>query len=155
MSSYRKPEFGFTPEQTYNLHRRYTYLRNHTWESFSAFLQWASETNVAKGAFLRKKDESLPHGPDNSYWSTTPAAVARVYEPTKIYVSPFCEGCPKMGEMGCGGCEKWEEYFVGNWNKNIHVDLSHYLPRIKEAYPRETFKYEHPDDIRRERGKKR
>lgn len=146
MHNNERPEYQLNADERYRLHRRYVYLREHQWESFEAFAKWALDTGVWKGAYLRKKDEELPHGPDNSYWSDQPYVGNRSWDRPEIYRSPFCDGCERNTEFGCGGCEKWEEYYVKNWNQNIHVELN--LPEPEWDNSGGKFCYEHPDLVR-------
>ena len=143
-----KPDIELTKQVKGRLYERYRFIRDHDWESLEHFMQWALETGVWKGAFLRRKDESKPHGPDNSYWSDQPSISNRNWGRQEIARSPFCEGCERNTEYGCGGCEKWEEYFVKNWNQNIHVKIN--IPEIVKPADEghEKFRYEHPDLIR-------
>ena len=147
MPEYNKRPEDLTSDERYRLLKRFQYLREHSWEDFEAFVKWALETGVWKGAFLRKKDENSPHGPDNSYWSDEPFTGNRIFPKHELTHSPFCDGCARDTEHGCAGCDKWQEYFVKNWNQRIHVKLN--LPE-KPVWDNNggKFCYEHPDLIR-------
>lgn len=148
MPEYANVERELTPKVRERLYRRYKYIREHDWEDFEDFVRWAMDTGIWKGAFLRKKDESKPHGPENSYWSDQPFVGNRDWDRPERTRSPFCEGCNRNTKFGCGGCEKWEEYFVQNWNQNIHIKLN--IPEIVKPVDNgpAKFCYEHPDLIR-------
>lgn len=49
-----------------------------------------------------------------------------------------CEACAQ--ECPMGGCKAWSEWWVQNWNQNIH----RYVPPM----PRRVWQYEHPDRVR-------
>ena len=113
MPSIKEPACGFNSAEMRRLWERYRWIRDNTWEDFDDFVRWAAKTKVFRGAYLLKHDDTKPHGPDNSYWaSRSTGAGNRKWNGHEIVTSPFCEGCARMGENGCGGCEKWSEYYV-------------------------------------------
>lgn len=113
-------------EDEYNLLRRFQYMKRRGefgWETFEDFLEWAKETGYFKYAYLRRKDLSKPFEPGNCYWSTVaePVSNTGIQRPHKISViSQFCEGCQKRDPETCDGCLDWGQWFIENWNKNIH-----------------------------------
>ena len=112
-------------DDAYNLKRRFQSLKRRGavgWETLPDFLMWAKETGYFKNAFLRKRDKTKPHGPDNCYWSRVPEPVIPVAERAyKIAAkSNFCEGCTRRDPETCDGCKEWEAWFIENWNKNIY-----------------------------------
>lgn len=144
-----KEKFGFSPQEIENLYERWRKILRYGsgWKTFDDFLQWASETGAEPGNQLRKRDSSLPHGPDNSYWYARPP-----YQPAKKNdaVSPFCQGCTRECPKGGLGCKAWQDYFVDNWNRNIFRNRKQAEPKPAEPKPetREYFRYEHPDLVR-------
>lgn len=141
-----KPMFGFDGKETKNLRARYRKIRDDCeWPSIEAFLLWAKESGYKTGMYLRKYGESLPHGPENSFWNTktSQGAKQRYIESLKNNCE-FCNGCqedcPKTGL----GCKEWADYWKENWNKNI------YVPPVKPPEPvkQQFFCYEHPDLVR-------
>lgn len=49
-----------------------------------------------------------------------------------------CENCTQ--ECPAGGCNTWKEWWVQNWNENIHRNV----PTV----PKQVWQYEHPDRVR-------
>lgn len=47
--------------------------------------------------------------------------------------------CPGDG----GGCKEWKEYFVKNWDQNIHRKKIEHI--IEDQSKRCAWQYEHPD----------
>lgn len=143
----------------YNLRRRYLYLERREktgWDSFEHFAKWSKENGHFRGAFLRRIELDKPHGPDNCFWSASPAYY---YSDTRAAIpneSSFCVGCKsrKRPEL-CSGCDEWEKWYVDNWNRNIHVDLTTgKLSRLlTDGTQRPKFRYEHPE-FEREQKKK-
>lgn len=145
-------KYGIPPKEVENLRSRYT--KHHLKEgfgSFDAFLRFASERGYKPGLRLRRYDERVPHGPNNSFFFDKNAKEQlplKEPEPkVSDIVSPYCVGCKQKCPERSAGCVGWQLYFVRHWNQEI-------CSRSKEAPPpeppkREFFQYEHPDTIRR------
>lgn len=162
MSGYYADRYGIPGKTISNLYCRYrTRIKgDSTFESFDDFLRWVSGSGYRKGCWIVKKNESLPHGWDNSdlveIIRTRPAPVKT--EPTEEQskeepeaVRNFCENCSRKG-LSCqyndkAGCKSWQENFERYWNKYIHREVK--LPEKKpEKKAKEYFRYEHPDLVR-------
>lgn len=129
------------------IYSRYKKIRSDSrWKSWDHFLDWAIKNGWGKGYELRKHNESKPHGPKNSYFYSAKEETRRRHEKVledRAIVSRFCQGCAKHCPTHGRGCQKWAEYYVQNWNQNIHV------PGPEPEYKgRMKFRYEHPDLIR-------
>lgn len=58
-----------------------------------------------------------------------------------------CDACTRQECTNRGnGCKEWEDWFVQNWNRNIH--------RKVPKPPRRVWRYEHPDRVREMAPKK-
>ena len=98
---------------------------------------------------MRKKDRSLPHGPENSYWfgdsgiKANPVRYINADVPNPDgKVSDLCKICKvKNGPRCATGCRTWYENFVCYWDKHIHrkVDVKNLCA---------PFQYNHPDEVR-------
>lgn len=135
---------------THLIRRFYRYFLDSDWERADDFVKWCSENGWKKGLRLCRLDTSKPHGPENSFFKTPEmtvkameADIRRRKEERKSLVSPFCEGCTEACRKGVG-CERWQQYFVKNWNKYIHVPP---VKPVVEEGPM-VFRYEHPDLVR-------
>lgn len=143
MSKSKYSRYGLSPEEVDRLTGRWSHgvKSDSTFESLDAFLRWAS-VGYKKGVQLRKRDESKPHGPGNSYWLD---GREERYVPNGKQVLQrvtYCSGCTRDCQENGNGCVGWREYFVRNWNENIHREVKN-VPR-----KREFFCYEHPDLVR-------
>lgn len=162
MSGYYCDRYGIAGKDISNLYCRYrTRIKDDsTFESFDDFLRWVSESGFRKGCWIVKKNESLPHGWDNSDWvevvrarpvqeKTEPSEEQTETEPETV--RDFCKNCNRK-ELFCqynhkSGCKSWQENFERYWNKYIHREVK--LPEKKpEKKAKEYFRYEHPDLVR-------
>lgn len=145
MSRITEPRYGFSVTEV-NAHngRWYRSIRpDTTWGSFDEYLRWARDTGCQPGYQLRKLDPMKPHGPDNSYWyCSVKAAEIKQMLPPEEKTSPFCQGCEKECPLAGNGCAEWREYWILNWNLNIH------RKRVTTPSPpkREFFVYFHPHE---------
>ena len=132
----------------------YRYLSDSDWYNADSFVRWCSENNWQKGLRLCKKDASMPHGPDNSFFKKPEMTVRakiedvrRRKEERKNLVSPFCEGCKTGCRNTAIGCDEYRAWWEKNWNQNICV-----APKKPESKPAaegpQVFRYEHPDLVR-------
>jgi hypothetical protein len=129
------------------IYSRYKRVRNDcTWKCWDDFLQWAVSNGWGKGLEMRKHNEAKPHGPTNSYFYSLKEEVQQKHEKVladRAIVSRFCQGCEKKCPADGRGCPEWVEYYLKNWNENIHVPA-----KGSEHKGRMKFRYEHPDLIR-------
>lgn len=153
MGNVYKDRYGIPGDSVKHLIRKfYRYLSDSDWYNADSFVRWCSENNWQKGLRLCKKDASMPHGPENSYFKK-PEKTVRVIaedkkrrkEERKSLVSPFCEGCTEECRKGVG-CERWQQYYVTNWDKNIRVAKPAEVKPEPEGPM--VFRYEHPDLVR-------
>lgn len=107
-----------------------------TWKSFNAFAAWCGRNGYRKGLHLVKRYFDLPHGPGNSYFGKSEDADTGEEE----NISSFCNGCIRVCPGSGAGCTEWREWFVKNWNQNIHIPIKGEEKKIRQA-----FQYEHPD----------
>lgn len=149
MIAHYKGRYGLSGNDVDNLNCAYNrpLKGNHTFASFDAFVLYAAENGYQKGMHLRRKDEKAPHGPGNTYWSNS--HLERAERKVKIaadrgIISPYCKDCDRP--CNTFGCPAWREYFVKNWNRNIHWKKPE--PKKPEPNKREVFRYEHPDMVR-------
>ena len=151
-----KDRYGIPGASVKHLIRKfYRYLRDSDWYNADAFVRWCSENDWQKGLRLCKKDTSMPHGPDNSFFKKPEMTVRakaedvrRRKEERKNLVSPFCVGCEKNCSHTASGCEEWQEYFQKNWDQNIHIAPKKPEQKTVEEGP-QVFRYEHPDLVRK------
>jgi hypothetical protein len=153
MASKYRDRYGISGLEVENLIRRfYRRLYDSEWERADDFVKWCSENGYESGLRLCRKDTSKPHGPENSYFKK-PEKTVRVIakdkrrrkEERKSLVSPFCEGCTEACRKGVG-CERWQQYYVTNWDKNIRVAKPVEVKPEPEGPM--VFRYEHPDLVR-------
>ena len=141
-----------TREDLENLRKRfYVYRADMEWTCLEEFVTWAKENGYKKGLHLKKIDASKKHGPGNSRYEDSKAKVLLRTEKHKKFMetrSPYCIGCTKpiCPGQGTGGCNGWKEYWIKNWDENIH-----YVPVVQEVEKPKTsrfWQYEHPDLVR-------
>ena len=65
---YTNGRYGFTACETSTLQSRFKKYAGQGLKNFDEFLRWCSTAGYVKHGHLRKLDERLPHGPENSYW---------------------------------------------------------------------------------------
>lgn len=156
MGNVYKDRYGIPGESVKHLLRRfYRYFSDSDWHNGDEFVRWCSENGWQKGLRLCRKDTSLPHGPDNSFFKkpemtvrVKQADIRRRKEERKNLVSDFCKGCKqKCPAKGSDGCEEWQEYFKKNWNQNICIAPKKPEQKTATAGP-QVFRYEHPDLVR-------
>ena len=139
--------FGFNHRETENLRTRFRNIpqEDRVWECVEEFIKWARDSGYAKGLHLRKHNEEMPHGPDNSFWLTANAGELKTRFLNQMKKgSVFCRSCEKDCPRDGRGCKEWREYFRLNWNENIHVPKP--KPVVQERPM--VFQYEHPDLVR-------
>lgn len=149
MSNYRS-RYGIPGNEIANLSKRWQrkISKDCEWEDFNSFLFWCSVSGYKKGRELRRNDPESPHGPGNSYWYSLDEKRKREEQERirqkKLRQSTFCQGCSRVCQNNGSGCKEWEEWFVKNWNRNIHRK-----PKEPEApQGKQYFRYEHPDLVR-------
>lgn len=136
---------GYTDDEIAAFRTRwYKYIRDDcTWDSFEEFLKWTRTVDFTKGAKICKIYDSEPFGPDNTYihlGRTLSAREATAHEKPEV-----CRSCTEeTASCALYGCAIWKEWFVKNWNENIHVDIPAYKRKPKKI----VFQYEHPDRVR-------
>jgi hypothetical protein len=133
-----------TEKEIHNLRARWNkVIRGNSdgWENFDQFLAWCMENGYRQGAEIRRKNTGNPHSPRNTYFYNSKDRTG------------FCAGCRQKCPTAGKGCEAWNAKFIKYWNESIHYSPK---PKAKEAVEeipkkpvRETFKYYHPDEIRR------
>jgi hypothetical protein len=155
MSSDYKDRYGIPGKSVTSLIRKfYRYLSDSDWYNADSFVRWCSENDWEKGLRLCKKDASMPHGPDNSFFKKPEMTarakmedVRRRKEERKNLVSPFCEGCKTCCKNTAVGCDEYRAWWKKNWDQNICV-----APKKPEPKPApegsQMFRYEHPDLVR-------
>lgn len=62
----RQSKSGARLYQTWKRMRKH--LHNEDWDKFEAFYRWSIEEGYVPGDRLKRYDDTLPHGPDNSFW---------------------------------------------------------------------------------------
>ena len=129
---------------------RKKYARLHPvsdFESFEMFLEFCKKSGYREGYVIRRHNLRKPHGPDNSYFDYRKPAVrnARIKNNENKPPAPKspCESCKLECTIQASGCAEWREWFVKNWDKNIHRKVV-----IPKKRSREAFRYEHPDLVR-------
>lgn len=118
----------FLTEQEFNALKGLWYkeVRNDgTWNTLSAFIDFAEKHGFSQSRNLMKRDASKPHGPENSYFYQEETCA-------------FCKGC-KECIFPDKGCQGWQEWWTENWNRNIFRGKK----PVKKV--RELFRYEAPD----------
>ena len=139
--------FGFDGKETENLRARFRKIpqEDKAWKTAEDFMMWAAESGYITGTHLRKHNDALPHGPNNSYWLNRDSEKARKRYTDEVKKGcEFCKDCSKdICDNGIG-CKEWQRYFTKNWNKNIHVPPV--KPVVQEGPM--VFRYEHPDLVR-------
>lgn len=140
--------YGFDGKETECLRRRFCNLSKEEtgWANADEFLRWARDSGYEKNLHMGRHDETLPHGPGNSFWMTRDLWQTRQRFLKKMKEScPFCRDCEKTCSLSGKGCTEWQQYFVKNWNKHICIAK----PVVKEdPNVRKCFRYEHPDLVR-------
>lgn len=137
---------GLTGTDVRNLSARY-YKIESTWKTKDDFIKWAGKHGYQKGRFLRRYDEDMPHGPDNSYWySRTDEKndVKRRKDFRRDNVSEFCQSCDK--KCPSQGCVEYRQWWSKNWNQTLHRKKE-VQPEPQEGVTR-VWQYEHPDLVR-------
>ncbi len=153
MSSLYRDRYGIPGAEVSNLSKRLSVLHGkENWASFDAFVKWCSENGYQKGIMLRRHDPSKPHSPENSYFGINTRTQIREnsekFHEFRQNSSPFCVGCEKeCPRNGAGGCNEWVDYFLKNWNQNIHVPPPKPEP-VEDPNTTKMFRYEHPDLVR-------
>lgn len=137
--------YGFADFEVQAIRQRWnrSIQQDSTWSCFDEFLKWVSTAGYAKGIKILKIDESRPFGPDNAYCyrgRSLAAKEAAAHEKPEV-----CQNCiEETASCALYGCALWKEWFVKNWNDNIHVDI-----QLAMRTPKKTvFQYEHPDLVR-------
>lgn len=104
MSRY-SPRYGLSGQTVGNLRGRWLRMGEDAmgFGDFDAFVKWASENGYTPHAKLQKRDESKPHGPENSRW---------VCCPTDDKTGPGnpCEKCA-MGDSCARICKPRADYW--------------------------------------------
>ena len=140
-----KDRCGYTDDEIAAFRTRwYKYIRDDcTWASFEEFLLWTSTAGFTKGTKICKIDDSKPFGPDNTYLHR--GRILTVKEAAAQNKPNVCQNCAEES-TSCVlyGCAIWKEWFVKNWNDNIHVDI----PMSMRTPKKTVFQYEHPDRVR-------
>ena len=144
--------YGINRQETLNLSKRYYMLDGkENSDCMDSFVLWCSENGYEKGLQLRKRDPKKPHSPENSFFFSTQKQKQEIHEKkveTMAIRSPFCTGCEKeCPRKNSGGCEEWKEYFLNNWNQNIHIPPPKPEP-VEDPNTPMVFRYEHPDLVR-------
>ena len=139
--------FGFDSKETENLRARFRKIwkEDKAWTTAEDFMKWAAESGYETGMHLRKHNDALPHGPDNSYWLDRGSENSRLRLTIEMKNgSEYCKGCDKKICDNGVGCKGWQKWFKKNWNKNI------YVPPVKPVVQEGpmVFRYEHPDLVR-------
>ena len=156
MSSEYKDRYGIPGDSVKHLIRKfYRYLSDSDWYNADSYVKWCSENNWQKGQRLCKKDASLPHGPDNSFFKKPEMTVRakkedvrRRKEERKNLVSPFCEGCQKSCRNTAIGCDEYRAWWEKNWDQNICIAPKKPEPKPAVNEGPMVFRYEHPDLVR-------
>lgn len=128
-----------TKTQIHALRKRWEILERDGcgWGSLEEFAQWSVAHGFQTTKELYKLDTGKPHAPDNSFWYYQNKELPNV-------LSPVCVGCTEiMPVCNTIGCYRYREYFVKNWNENIHRELKR--PETKKQTDPRCFRYEHPD----------
>lgn len=140
-----KPMYGFDAKETECLRRRFYKLKKKEaeWEDVYDFMMWARDSGYEKNLNMGKRDKTLPHGPENSFWLEKGYASERYLQKIRQNCD-FCTGCEKRCSVSGLGCKDWRNYFVKNWNEKI------YVPPVKPVVYEGpmVFRYEHPDLVR-------
>ena len=151
MGRITEPQYGFTVQDlAAHKSRWYRLIRPDTiWCSFDEYLLWAKEQGWKPGYQLRKIDPFKPYGPDNSYWyCSAEADEIKSKLPAEAKISPFCRACTRECPVRGNGCAEWQEYFVLNWNLNIHRPRLKPTPKPAEDNKQQFFVYYHPDELK-------
>jgi hypothetical protein len=142
-----KGKFCLTAQQVRSARDRWRKIINDCeWDTFDDYLQWMVESGWGKYMHLAKRNQALPHGPQNSIWLTPDKAYeTEFYGKTPSVWNTYCDACPKKGTEECTeyGCAEWRQYFRENWNRNIYRAAPEKTTETKSC-----FCYSHPDDIR-------
>lgn len=143
--------YGFTGNDLNNLNRRWNdkVKLDCEWEDFDSFVYWCSQSGYRKGKQIRKRNQDLPHSPDNSYWYDYQVARREEQEERQRKreesEGDFCTKCTQPRSKVCiNGCVAWKEQWVQNWNDHICIKP----PEPEQPQKREVFCYEHPDLVR-------
>ena len=153
MGEYRNDKYGIPAQEASNQRKRFYSLEGHeNWEGVDAFLKWCSENGYQKGIKLRRHDPSKPHSPENSYFGENTREQIRINKKKffefRTNSSPYCVGCEKECPRNrTGGCNEWVDYFLKNWNQNIHM-LAPKPEPVEDPNTQKVFRYEHPDLVR-------
>lgn len=137
--------YGFTETEVTAFQQRWnrSIRQDSTWNNFDDFLAWAGTAGYSKGARIYKIDESKPFGPDNAYFYR--GRILTVKEAAAHEKPEVCRNCiEETTSCALYGCAMWKEWFVKNWNDNIHVDIPLAMRKPKKT----VFQYEHPDLVR-------
>ena len=150
------PRYGLAGNQIRNLRNRWKQanLADGTWSGFDDFVKWSSENGYRDNARLGRFNDTVPHGPDNSFWympetylkNPTPLPKSPPKKPAeKPPVRDLCESCTRECRSHENGCVEWYENFKKYWDAHIHRKVE--IPKVPECSSkgREQFQYEHPD----------
>lgn len=147
MSRYKyKEKYGIPGPEVENLSKRfYSQKLAEGFYDRDTFLLWCSQNGYKKGLTLYKKDDSLPHSTENSFFADSAEVRKRRAEKFRedMQISnEFCKACTT--ECKGTGCKEWQDWFQKNWDEKIHV------PKVIPPEPEKpmVWRYEHPDLVR-------
>lgn len=143
--AYEREYYGFTEDEVTAFRMRWNrYIKKDTvWPNFEEFLKWVSCAGYTKGARIVRHDGSQPYGPENAY--IRKGRILSAKEVMEFNKPVICRGCPdESASCSLSGCPQYKEWFIKNWDENIHQDIPPHLAKPKKT----VFQYEHPDRVR-------